>query len=76
MSAHEAAAAAMERRVRVRANMSLGSYEWAISDSPTAAVEPAWPTESFNELVRLAFAKVGRYVTTQEHPVIRQLTGK
>ena len=60
LSAHEAAAEAMKRRIKIRANMALGAYDGDL-DSPTAAVEPVWPIESFNELVRLAFAKVGRY---------------
>jgi hypothetical protein len=74
-SAHEAAAAGMEKRVRVKANMALGAYEWATRNSETAELDPAWPTESFNELVRLAFVKVGRFVSTPEHPVIKQLRG-
>jgi hypothetical protein len=65
----------MVKRVRVKANMSLGANEWATSNSETAELDPAWPTESFNELVRLAFVKVGRFVSTPEHPVIKQLRG-
>lgn len=74
-SAHEAAAAAMVNRIRIRANRSLGAYEFFTSNSPTAAVDPVWPTEPFTNLVQLGFVKVGRYVANPQHPVIKQLTG-
>jgi hypothetical protein len=74
-SAHEAAEKAMTQRVRIKANMGLGAYETFTTKSKTAEIDPAWPTESFSELVRLAFVKVGRYVSTPEHPVIKQLRG-
>jgi hypothetical protein len=65
----------MKQRIRVKANMALGAYEYYHSNSPTAGVDPVWPDISFNELVRLAFVKVGRLVDTPEHPVIKQLRG-
>jgi hypothetical protein len=74
-SAHEAAAAGMEQRIRLQANMGLGAYEWNTSTSPTVGIDPVWPDVPFTELVRLAFVKVGRYVSTPEHPVIKQLRG-
>lgn len=74
-SAHEAASVGMVQRIRVRANMPLGAYEWETTNSPTAALDPAWPDISFTELVRIAFMKIGRFVSTPEHPVIKQLRG-
>jgi hypothetical protein len=74
-SAHEAAAAGMKQRIRIKSNMGLGAYEFYRSNSPTAELDPVWPTESFSELVRLAFVKVGRDVLTPEHPLIKQLRG-
>jgi len=74
-SAHEAAAAGMKQRIRVKANMGLGAYEFYHSNSPTAELDPIWPTETLSALVQLAFVKVGRYVSTPEHPVIKQLRG-
>jgi hypothetical protein len=75
-SAHEAAQAGMEQRIRIKANMSLGGYEVYTSDSTTAGPGPTWPTESLSELVNIAFMKVGRYVDSAEHPVMRQLLGR
>jgi hypothetical protein len=72
-TAHEAAAKAMEGRIRVRANMSLGAYEWATTAS--VGIAPAWPDVPFIDLVKLAFMKVGRFVSTNEHPLIKQLRG-
>jgi hypothetical protein len=74
-SAHEAAEAAMKRSVRVTANMELGAYEHAFSDSPTPENDPAWPDLSLTELLRIGFQKTGRFVTNFEHPVIKMLRG-
>lgn len=75
-SAHEAAAAAMKRSVRMRADMSLGAYAYAFSDSPTPENDPVWPDLPFSELVRIAFAKTGCLVTSYEHPVLKMLRGE
>jgi len=66
-----AAELAMNKWVRVKANMSLGAYEITVADSVMA--EPAWPVLTFQELVRVAFQ--GRIVTTLEHPVVKRLRG-
>jgi hypothetical protein len=76
LSAHEAAQAGMQQRIRIKANMSLGAYEVFTSDSPTPGTTPLWPKESLGELVHIAFKKVGRYVDSAEHPVMRQLLGR
>jgi hypothetical protein len=74
-SAHEAAATAMKRLTRVTSNRNLGAYEIAFSDNPIPDNDPAWPDLSFNELLRIGFEKVGRYVMDYEHPVIKMLRG-
>ena len=74
-SAHEAAAAAMKRSIRVSANMGLGAYEYAFSDNPTPENDPVWPDLSLTELLRLGFQKTGRFVADFEHPVIKTLRG-
>jgi hypothetical protein len=74
-SAHEAAAAAMKRLTRVTSNRDLGAYEIAFSDNPMPDSDPVWPELSFNELLRIGFEKLGRYVKDFEHPVIKMLRG-
>jgi hypothetical protein len=74
-SAHEAAAAAMKRLTRVTSNRGLGAYEHAFSDNPIPDNDPVWPDLSFEELLRIGFEKVGRYVKDYEHPVIKSLRG-
>jgi hypothetical protein len=74
-SAHEAAAAAMKRLTRVTSNRDLGAYEIAFSDNPMPDNDPIWPDLSFDELLRIGFEKVGRYVKDFEHPVIKMLRG-
>jgi hypothetical protein len=74
-SGHEAAAAAMKRLTRVTSNRDLGAYEIAYSDNPMPDNDPIWPDLSFNELLRIGFEKVGRYVQDYEHPVIKMLRG-
>ena len=70
-SALEAAQKAMDRWVRVSANMSLGAYEIfeAVADIP----EPEWPDVSFQEVFNIAFRD--RFITDFDHPVLRRLRG-
>jgi hypothetical protein len=75
-SAHEAAEAGMQQRIRIKANMQLGAYEFFTSDSPTPGTTPLWPKESLGELVHIAFIKIGRLVDSADHPVMRQLLGR
>jgi hypothetical protein len=72
-SAHEAAAVAMEERIRFRSNMELGAYEWDTTTSPS--LDPVWPDVPFNELLRIGFGKIGHLVDTPQHPLIKQLRG-
>ena len=73
-SAHECAEVAMERWIRIKANREIGGYERSLSDNP-AITEPKFPELTFNDLLKLGFAKTGRYVTNFEHPVIKALLG-
>ena len=73
ISAIEAAEAAMKRKVRVQANMGLGAYEYAFSDNPTPENDPVWPNLTYSEMLRIAFAKPGRFVTDHNHEVLRLL---
>jgi hypothetical protein len=70
-SAAEAAALAMKRWIRVKANMSLGAYE--ITEAESVMAEPDWPAVSFQELLRIAFRD--RLVDRIDHPVIKRLRG-
>jgi hypothetical protein len=74
-SAIEAAELAMKRSVRVTANMSLGAYEIVVADNPIPENDPAWPDLPFEELLRIGFQKVGRFVDSFEHPVIKLRRG-
>jgi hypothetical protein len=70
-SSAEGAQRAMTQWVRVKADMSLRAYQIHVSDS---AAEPAWPEESFQELIRIGFK--GRCIDSLEHPVVKRLRGR
>jgi N6-adenosine-specific RNA methylase IME4 len=70
-SAAAAAELAMERWIRLKANMSLGAYEiFKASDSIPA---PTWPELSFSELMRIGFRD--HLITDFNHAVIKRLRG-
>jgi hypothetical protein len=70
-SAAEAAERAMDRWIRVRANMSLGAYE--MFEAAATIPDPVWPELSFQELLRIAFRD--RLVDRLDHAVIKRLRG-
>jgi hypothetical protein len=72
-SAIEAAEAAMKRKVRVQANKALSAYEIYFSDNPTPENDPVWPDMSFNEMIRIAFDKPGRFINSHDHEVLKLL---
>jgi hypothetical protein len=72
-SAIEAAEAAMKRKIRVQANMGIGAYEYSFSDNPTPENDPVWPDLTYAEMLRIAFAKPGRFVDSHNHEVLRLL---
>jgi len=71
-SAIAAAERAVKRWVRVGSNMSLGAYEVfeAVSELP----EPDWPTESFREILAIAFR--AHIVDAPDHPLLKRLRGE
>jgi hypothetical protein len=75
LSAHAAAEAAMKRLVRIKANMELGAYEFAYTESPIPDADPVWPDKTLFELIQIGFVKTGMYVADLNHPVIKELRG-
>ncbi|MBX9653620.1 hypothetical protein K2Y11_08390 [bacterium] len=71
-SAREAAHIGMKRWIRVTANRSLGAYETSITKATLP--DPTWPTQTLQDLVRIAFRK--RFIDTVDHPVLRRLRGE
>jgi hypothetical protein len=73
-SAAEAAEAAMKGWARIKANMSLGAYEWW--EASSTIPEPTWPSDhTFERMLEIAF-KGGRLVEDLNHPVLKQLRGE
>jgi hypothetical protein len=58
---------------RMRANMGAGSYD--ITVAPPGVSEPRWPTETFAELLKIAFGN-GRLIDRLDHPVLKRLRGE
>jgi hypothetical protein len=72
-SAHEAAAKAMERWIRMRACMADGAYETLVADSEIP--EPNWnEIAPFGDLLIRAFGN--RVIDKIDHPAIKHLRGK
>jgi hypothetical protein len=71
ISAMDAALMGVSQWVRIQANMPLGAYEIAVAK---VDVDPAWPTQSFNELMRIAFK--GAIIDSLDHPALKQLRGE
>jgi hypothetical protein len=69
----EAAEAAMQRWVRVKANMNLGAYEYYEAGSDKIP-DPEWPDLSFMQMLTVAFK--GRLVDNLNHPVLKRLRGE
>jgi len=70
-SAGEAAETAMERWVRVTANMSLGAYD--VFQATGILPEPDWPDLPFPEILKIAFRN--HIVDRSDHPLINRLQG-
>jgi hypothetical protein len=70
-SAAEAAERAMERWIRVTANMALRAYE--IREAQGDLSEPDWPTTPFQEILKVAFRD--RVVDRANHPLVLRLQG-
>ena len=71
-SAMRAATLGQRRWIRLVSKMSLGAYE--VLEAQDDLGEPEWPTESFLELLQVAFQ--GRIIEAEDHPVIHKLRGR
>jgi hypothetical protein len=71
-SALEVADEAKKHWVKLRGNRDLGAYEMDRARGDLG--EPAWPDQSFKELLKLAFKD--RFIDTPHHDVIRELHGE
>jgi len=71
-TALEAASRASGSWVRVVANMNLGAYD--VYETQAQWPEPQWPTQSFSDLLRVAFK--GKFIDSLEHPVLKRLRGE
>jgi hypothetical protein len=71
-SATRIAEMATDHWLRMIANRSLGAYD--VHEATSIGVEPQWPEKAFEELMSIAFAN--RYITSEDHPVLRQLRGE
>jgi len=70
-SAAAAAERAMDKWIRLAANMSLGAYE--ISEAIADYGQPEWPNLAFKEILKIAFNS--RLIESSGHAVIQQLRG-
>jgi hypothetical protein len=62
---------AMTRWVRMQADRQLNGYRVLCADD---ASEPTWPTQSFQELLRIAFRET--FIRTRDHIVLKRLRGE
>jgi hypothetical protein len=69
-SALRAAEIATKQWVRITANRQLGGYDVLTAQFEK---EPAWPNESDEELIKIAFRE--KFISSMDHPVIRRLKG-
>lgn len=67
----EAAERAIDRWIRVKSNRALGAYE--IFEASASIADPEWPTELFQQLLRIAFRD--RVIDRLDHPLISRLRG-
>jgi hypothetical protein len=70
-SAAEAAELAMNKWIRLAANMALGAYE--ISEAIGLLSEPIWPDLPFEEILRLAFRD--HMIQSLDHSLVKRLLG-
>ena len=71
-SALRIVSAAETRWVRMAANMTAGYYEHF--EPATELPDPEWPALKFPEILKTAFRD--RYVSSLDHPLVRQLRGQ
>ena len=72
VSARKASELAVDKWVRMQANMGNGCYDVVTTDK----IPPAnWPDTPLSEVLRIAFGD-GKLIDRPDHPVIRQLMGE
>ena len=71
-SAAEAAALAETQWVRIAADMQLGAYQPYVATADLG--DPKWPEESWPAIAQVALRD--RMITTESHPVVRELLGQ
>ncbi|MBX7132153.1 MAG: hypothetical protein K1X67_05670 [Fimbriimonadaceae bacterium] len=71
-SASHIAELATRHWLRMLANRGLGAYD--VHQATAIPTEPNWPSKSFAELMSIAFRD--RFITSEDHPVLRQLRGE
>jgi hypothetical protein len=69
LSAAAAGDRAVHVWVRMQANLGMGAYE--LYEASGTIPEPEWPTESLQELMRIAFHN--RVINGVDHPVVRKV---
>ncbi len=72
-SMREAITASYEQPVRTASSRDAGSYVLHLAP-PTVVEMPPWPTETWEELLAIAFR--GRIIDDLDHPVLRRLRGE
>jgi hypothetical protein len=70
-SAAEAAELAMDKWIRVTANMSLGAYD--VFEATANLPDPNWPELPFEEILKIAFRD--HIIDSVDHPVVQRLRG-
>lgn len=71
-SDHQASEIAVEKWVRIAANMSAGGYDLFVATGELP--DPKWPAMEFKEILNLAFR--GRIIESMDHSVLRRLRGE
>ncbi len=72
VSALRAAELAMEKWVRVGANMQDGKYDCMVAKGDIPA--PEWPAMTFGEMLKICFQD--RLIDSMDHPMLKQLRGE
>ena len=67
-----AAEMAMQKWVRVQANMSDGKYDVFKATGPIP--DPEWPEMLFQDMLKIAFED--RFIDSIDHPILKQLRGE
>lgn len=71
-SAREAAEMAMNRWVRVVANMARGSYDISVAEAELSP--PEWPEEDYSTILEIAFKNL--IVDSEDHAVVQKMLGR